>query len=163
MLNANCKHKLHAFGKDIYFLGQDENKRNYFLEAARFDCGWYWGGGYIETYINNNNPEISRDIRSHQHFDGLFFNNPGVNGFDAFKAFFTVTPFTDSEIWKILELMKAFYIARQYSDMIYRGGAHYTSNPASAIIKDDTEYKRINEQVIPEIMKELYLILGGAE
>ena len=67
---------------------------------------------------------------------------------------------SDEEIWKIIELMKSFYISQEYSDMLYRGGAHYTSNPVTDIIKNEAEYKRINEKVIPEIMKELYKILA---
>ena len=152
------KTKKHAFGKDIYLLGADSYGTTYWLEAATWDCGWYWGGGYIETYTNNNNPEKSKDINSHTHFRCLFFNK-NKNGFDAFKDFFNETPFTDGEIWKICELMKSFYIAREYSDMIYRGGAHYTSNPAKEAITSKEEYKRINETMIPSIMNELYKIM----
>ena len=154
------RQKRHAFGKDIYFLGQDENGVNYWLEAASWDCSWYWGGGYVETYTNNASPEKSRDINSHQHFDGLFFKG-NKNARDLFIEFFPVHPFTDSEIWKICELMKAFYTARSYSDMLYTGGAHYTTNPASDIIKSEEEYNRINKNVIPAIMQELYKILEG--
>lgn len=153
----------HAFGKDTYLLGVDCDGVLYWLEAAQFDCGWYWGGGYVETYTNNKYPGKSRDIESHQHFDSLFFNRPRKNGFDAFKEFFTDTPFSDDEIWKICELLKAFYTARDYSDMLYTGGAHYTSNPAKDHIQNETEYQRINKDLIPALFKELYSILGGKE
>lgn len=156
------KQKKHAFGKDIYFLGQDENGVNYWLEAASWDCSWYWGGGYVETYTNNKNPEIAKDIESHQHFDGLFFKG-NKNAHDLFVEFFPVHPFTDSEVWKICELMKAFYTARAYSDMLHRGSANYTANPAADIIKSSKEYDRINKNVIPAIMKELYKILEGEQ
>ena len=92
----------------------------------------------------------------------MFFSGK-VNGYDAFKAFFKVTPFTDKEIWKIVELMQSFYTARRYSDMLAIGGAHYTANPASETIKSPEEYNRINNKVIPAIMTELYKILGGDE
>lgn len=155
------KYKSHAFGKDCYLLGETADGTRYYLEQAKFDCGWYWGGGYVETYTNNRFPELSKDIDSHQHFDSLFFHNPNKNGYDAFKDFFAETPFTDKEVWEIVELMRSFYIAREYSDMIHRGGAHYTENPAKEIIKNDEEYDRINKTVIPAIMSELYKILGG--
>lgn len=153
------KQTSNAFGKIIFLLGEDEDGVNYWLEQATWDCDWYWGGGYVETYTNNEYPHLSRDIDSHQHFDGLFFKG-NKNGYDAFKEFFVETPFTDKEIWKICELMRSFYIAREYSDMIHRGGAHYTSNPVSEIIKDDAEYERINKVVIPAIMQSLYEILS---
>jgi hypothetical protein len=83
------------------------------------------------------------------------------NAHDLFVEFFPVHPFTDSEVWKICELMSAFYIARKYSDMLHCGGAHYTTNPASDTIKCEDEYERINKNVIPAIMRELYEILEG--
>lgn len=153
------KRKTHAFGKEIYLLGADKDGILYWLEEATWDCGWYWGGGYVETYTNNAHPSNSKDICSHQHFDGLFFNK-NKNGFDMFREFFVETPFTDREIWVICELMKSFYTARAYSDMICRGGAHYTTNSAQEIIKSDVEYERINKIVIPAIMQELYKVLS---
>ena len=153
------KCKSRAFKKDIYLLGKDEIGILYWLQQATWDCDWYWGGGYVRTYTNNEYPHLSRDIDSHQHFDGLFFKGH-KNGYDAFKEFFVETPFTDKEIWKICELMRSFYIAREYSDMIHRGGAHYTANPVSEIIKNDAEYERINKVVIPAIMQSLYEILS---
>ena len=155
---TNKKMKKHAFGKDIYFLGQDKDGTNYWLEEASWYCSWYWGGGYVETYTNNKNPELSRDIQSHQHFDSLFFKG-NKNAHDLFIEFFPVHPFSDSKIWKICELMKAFYISRGYSDMLHCGGAHYTTNPATDVIKSNEEYNRINKNIIPAIMQELYKIM----
>lgn len=153
------KRKTIAFGKDVYLLGSDRNGKKYWLEQAKWDCGWYWGGGYIESYTNNNFPERLIDLESHNHFDSLFFKG-NKNAHDEFLEFFKETPFSDSEVWKICELMKSFYIAREYSEMIYRGGANYTTNPAADVIKSQDEYKRINEKVIPSIMSELYKILS---
>lgn len=154
------KQKSYAFGKDIYLLGKDNDDTTYWLEAAKWDCDWYWGGGYIETYTNNRHPEKARDIRSHQHFDGLFFNKY-ESAYTLFKDFFSETPFTDSEIWKLLELMKAFYIAKEYSNMLYIGGANYTANLAKEEIQDTAEYERINKKMIPSIMEEVYKIMEG--
>ena len=158
-MKANKKYTTRVFGKKHYLLGNDDCGQSYFLQEAVWDCGWYWGGGYVEIFTNNNNPANSKDISSHSHFDSLFLNGNKL-AFDMFKEFFAETPFTESEIWKICELMKSFYIARQYSDMLHRGGAHQTSNPAKSVIQNDDEYKRINEKVIPAIMEELYKILG---
>ena len=154
------KQKNYAFGKDIYLLGKDSDGILYWLEAAGWDCDWYWGGGYVKSYTNNKHPENAKDIISHQHFDSLFFNNR-TDEYAAFKEFFSETPFTDSEIWKLLELMKAFYIARKYSDMIHQGGAYYTTNPAKEAIQNPTEYDRINKEMIPAIMQEIYKIMEG--
>lgn len=114
------KYSFNKFGHKYYLLGIDKEGIKYFLEEAHWDCDWYWGGGYVETFSNNRNPVCSMDINSHHHFD-LMFLTYNKNGFDMFKDFFKETPFTDNEIWKICELMKSFYVAREYSDMIYRG------------------------------------------
>jgi hypothetical protein len=154
------KHKSHAFGQDVYFLGRDKDGIHYWLEEAKWACGWYWGGGYVENYTNDTRPAFSKDILCHQHFDGMFLNGNKC-AFDMFKEFFVYTPFTDKEIWTICELMKAFYIARKYSDMLFCGGAHFSSNPSSEVIKNEKEYNRINKIVIPDLMNNLYKILGG--
>lgn len=153
------KRKDHAFGKDIYLLGKDEEGILYWLESAKWDCNWYWSIGHVETYTNNINPCKARDISSHQHFDNLFFNGLS-NGFDNFKSFFSETPFNDNEIWKILEIIKSLYTLRKYSDMLHIGNSQYSSNPCKEIIKNEEEYQRINEVVIPTLNKELYKILS---
>ena len=155
------KDKRHAFGKDIFLLGEDNDGMRYWLEAGSFDCNWYWGFGYIETYTNNKNPENARDIITHSHFDSMFFNKTD-NAFDAFKKFFVKTTLRDDEIWKLCEMMRTFYICRDYSDLIYRGGANFTSNPIYNTIKNDVEYSRINKSVIPELLKAIYDLLTPA-
>ena len=154
----NKKTKLKIFGKNNYYLGTGKDGLNYFLQEATWDCGWYWGGGYVETYTNNNHPTLSKDINSHGHFNSMF------PSWCDFMSFFAQSPFTEEEKWKICELMKSFYIARNYSDFIHVGGAHITSNPAKEVIQDEgesDEYNRINKKVIPAIMAELYKVLEG--
>lgn len=153
------KTKSRAFGKDVYLLGMDADGTYYWLQAATWDCDWYWGGGYVECFTNNKNPAAAKDITYHSHFDSLIFNDPRKNCLDTIKQLFVETPFTDDELFKILELMKSFYTARAYSDMIHMGGSHFTANPAKDVIRNDEEYKRINEVVIPAIMQELYRIM----
>lgn len=146
--------------KKYFLLGIDKNGIKYYLQETQWDCGWYWGGGYIETFSNNRCPNLSKDINSHNHFDNMFFNKP-VNGYDAFYAFFVNTPLLNKEVWTLCELMKSFYTAREYSDMIYRGGANYTTNSLKDTIKNDTEYDRINKTVIPAINEAIEKLLSG--
>lgn len=153
----NKKTVLRIFGKLNYYLGADKEGINYFLSEATWDCNWYWGGGYIETYTNNDAPTCSKDINSLEHFDTKFPT------WDKFFNFFTTSPFTEEEKWTIYELMKSFYTARHYSDMLNCGGSHITKNPARDSILNAEEYDRINKKVIPAIMAELYKILGGEE
>jgi hypothetical protein len=151
------KHVITWHGKKYYYLGSDADGLKHYLEAGSFDCGWYWGFGYIEAFTNNTAPQLSRDICVHTHFDSCLLNGGGF--VDRFRELFTDTPLSTNEIWQLLELMQSFYTARKYSDMLHTGGAHITSNPAGDTIKSDTEYKRINECVIPAIMAEVYKLL----
>lgn len=145
-------------GKEYYLLGKDSEGINYYLKEASWDYDWHWGFGYVETFINNNSPKNSKDIRNHQHFDMMFLN---TNGCDAFKKFFKETPVNNNELWKLVELMESFYVTRNYSDFIYRGSTGYSSNPVEDSIKNEEEYNRINKTVIPNIISEVYKILGN--
>ena len=148
-------------GKKYYLLGVNANGEYQWLEEAKFDCDWYWGFGYVESFTNNKHPELAKDISAHTHFDSLFFRR-NKNAFNAFKEYYADCTVNDNELWKLCELMKEFYIAREYSDMLYRGGANYTKSPLQELIVGDTkEYDRINKVIIPKICEEIYKLLGA--
>ena len=100
----------HAFGKKIFFLGRDKDNINHWLEQAKWDCDWYWGFGYIETYTNNANPDRSNDINCHTHFDSIVFNKNSHTINDILK-----TPFDDKEAWELSDLLKSFYTLKDTS------------------------------------------------
>ena len=140
-----------AFGKKVYLLGTDKAGIYYWLEAPSWDCDWYWGLGYIETYTNNKNPQLAKDINSHQHFDYLFFNKKKC-AYDMFKEFFTETPLSDHEIWELLDLMKSSYTSRAFSDMLHRGDSHFISTECSEMLKNQTNIEKvINKIFIPNL------------
>lgn len=154
------KSKKFAFNKNIYLLGENKDGIKYWLEEATWDCNWYWGFGYIKTYTNNKNPEISRDIASHQHFDSLFLNK---NIFDSFKNFFKETTLNDNEIWELLGYMEEFYKMKEYSNLLYSGN-HITSQAKNIKegkneIENKKEYERINKILMPELFKKIYKLL----
>lgn len=150
------KVKSHAFGKDTYLLGKGKDGAYYWLEAATWDCGWYWGLGYVETYTSPLNPAASRDILSHQHFSELFLEGKSYN---EFVEFFEEATLTDKEIWVLLELMQSLCTARKYSDMLHTGGAHFTKNPCHGLIQCKAEYDRINTILIPAMLQKVYDLL----
>lgn len=143
-------------GKYQFLLGK-KGSETYWLQKASFDCEWYWGLGYVEGYRGKGSSDKS--WRSHQHFDGLFLKP--AKFVEGFKEFFDETPFTDDEIWQILELMQSAYTCRKYSDMIHAGGSHITSKVKVDLIKSDIEYGRLNNAVIPSILNEVYKIMMG--
>lgn len=164
----------HAFGKDIYLLGQDSEGVNYWLEAPKWDCSWYWGFGYVETYTNNKNPSISKDIQSHEHISGIL-GAQEVYDFDK-KAFvkgeyvhnlieskkFSATTFTDKESWELTELFNQFYFLQSAAENFGRGKCHTANTKAPKWIKKDLA-KEINEILIPAVTARILEILTPAK
>jgi hypothetical protein len=167
------KRTSHAFNKDIYLLGRDKDSVNYWLEAPSWDCNWYWGFGYVETYTNNNNPENARDINSHTHIDSSFMGQ--MEKYDSEKGCYVKsefihnifdsptlhkTTFTESEGWQLSELFKQFYLLNKMADFTHKTlpGCHITTSPVNhGDLKD--WHKKINEIMIPLVTAKIIEIL----
>ena len=139
-------------------LGYNNNEPIY-LSPPSWDCGWYWGFGYL----GNKN--------SHYHVDGLtkietynsdtkVFTTKSVNLYDGFIEHFGKTlRVRKSDLWTLVELFKTFYTLKETAEVLGRGGSHYTTNPAKDIIINKDEVERINNVVLPQIFEEIYKIL----
>lgn len=158
MLN---KQKSHAFKKDVYLLGKDSDGIFYWLESPSWDCGWYWGFGYVETYSRNVNPSKARDIESHQHYDG-FEGFKDENGRYVYhlneSPKLAETVLTDSEAWELSDLMKRFYTLKESAEIFHRGNANRTSKTSHDSKNAEIE-KYINEVELPAIFKAVLAIL----
>jgi hypothetical protein len=152
------KRKSHAFNKDIYLLGKNRYGELVWLESPTWDCGWYWGFGYVETYTNNRYPHLARDISSHSHFSGL------IGKQDNGKYIYHIneimdTPLTDTESWELSDLMKRFYTLKESAEVFHRGNANYTSNTKHDSKNEDLA-KYINEVELPKIFARVIEILS---
>lgn len=153
------KAKFPAFGKEAYLLGEDKQGTRYYLESAKWDCGWYWGFGYIESYTNNKRPDLARDIDSHEHADNFYSEWWGNDDSRLVK-----TTFTESEGWELAELLKQFYTLRESAEMFGRGSCHIsTSKATQETLKDEKLAERINKEMIPAVFKRIYEILEPAK
>jgi len=164
------KRKSHAFGKDIYLIGKDKSGINYWLESPSWDCGWYWGFGYIETYTNNNYPEKSRDIESHSHWSGLvgeqykydFDNKIEVKDKYVYhindSRQLVETTLTDKESWELSDLMKRFYILKEMTEVLNCGTANLTSS-GDYKTKNDEFLNWINKIELPKLFQAVIKIL----
>ena len=157
------KSKSHAFGKDCYLIGKNKHGDLIWLEAAKWDCGWYWGFGYIEVYTSQSNPAKSRDISSHSHWDGLVGNQEDGSYKHHVNEALSESVLSDSESWKLSELMASFYILKEAAGLFSRGGSHLTTNPVKDILKSQDMEKHINEVMMPAIFAEVYKILTPDE
>lgn len=166
-----AKRKVTVFGDVNYLLGQDADGINYWLEAPKWDCGWYWGFGYIGTYTNNRFPERSRDINSHQHWDSFivgeqehydfekhaYVKDDYVHHLNANKNF-VATVLTDNESWELADLMKRFYTMKEMAEILEHGTGHLTSNTEHKTLNDEFR-KWINEVELPALFKRVAGIL----
>lgn len=145
-----------------YLLGKNKEGEFVWLEKPSWDCGWYWGFGYLHTFTNNKEPEFSKDISSHFHFDSSFLNS-NIDGFDAFKNYFDACVLSDDEIWQLLELAKTAYTLKETAEVFGRGGSHYTTNKAKDIIQEQANYsnivEKINKIILPAIFEEIKKLL----
>lgn len=148
------KEKSHILGSTYYLLGMDENKIKYYLEKGKFECDWYWSGGYIETFNRNKS-----DINLHTHYDTGKVHGLRFSYYDDFNKIFKKCTLTDSEKWKFHELMRTFYTAKEAMEMSYRGGSHITTNPLSDLIQNKTVYDHYNN-LIEKIHEELDKLLS---
>jgi hypothetical protein len=146
-----------------------------------WDCGWYWGGGYI----GNSN--------FHSHFDGAFLetidsrghclNSRGATFLDPWQeipkytdpknvrrvsngcsvwedlGFFLDDPkYNKKQWWRIKDLFKQFYTLKKAAE-VFRHGGHCTSDGRTPeeIVPEMTSTinKHIGAVIIPLIRKEL--------
>ena len=148
------KKTLKAFGKKVWLLGKDKDGINYWLEEPSWDCDWYWGFGYVETYEDNKSPNKAKDISSHQHFDGLFLDGPKCAR-DMFKDFFVETPLSDDEIWELVDYMKTFYTLKSVAELFKHGYSWQTSRAKIDEIQSDEQNDLVNKVWLPEVFKRI--------
>ena len=124
------------------------NKEFIYLTSPSWDCGWYWGFGYL----GNEN--------CHYHIDGLT-EHESINLFDAFKKHFgeSLIIKNDNDLWKLCELFQTFYTLKETAELFRCGGSHYTENPCKELLIDKNLVTKINEVLIPNIIDEIYKIL----
>ena len=131
-----------------------------FIVRPTWDCGWYWGFGYLERWNARR-----RDIDFHTHIDSQFSKNKDgrdCNWYEGMKDMFDQGDVfeNDHHRWQFLEIVKTIYNLKMTAEVLGRGGSHYASNPLSDEIKHHNEVRRINNYIIPKLIDEMYKVLG---
>lgn len=161
-----------AFNKKIYLLGQDKDGYNVYLEAPSWDCNWYWGFGYIETYTRETSPSTSSDINSHSHWKYCIVGKQEKYSITQ-KAWiktdyihhindnpdFVSTVLNDKESWELSELMKKFYILKNAAKLFHKGSAGVANGSINNKIQSMELYNKINHELMPIIFKRIDEIL----
>ena len=147
-----------AFGKNIYLLGQGQDGTNYWLEEPTFDCGWYWGLAYIESYTHNTRPDLAKDINSHEHFDTKFMVNDYIN---TYEQFFKKSVLDRHNIYRLFELMECAYTLKKMAGICEKDSTWVSKNDCYDTIKDQDWYLEIIQKKLPAVISEICNLLGG--
>lgn len=131
-----------------------------FIDRPTWDCGWYWGFGYLERWNDRKG-----DIDFHSHIDHEFGTNKDgrrVNWYEGMQEVLDQGDVfeNDRQRWQFLEIVKTIYNLKMTAEVLWRGGSHYASNPLSDEIYNPIEVRRINEDLIPKLIDEMYKVLG---
>ena len=152
------KKVVNVFGRNNYLLGEDEDGIRYYLEESSFDCGWYWGIGYIETFTNNRQPTRSVDIMSHEHFDNKFMRGGYVDGYEKF---FKKSTLDRHQIYKLFELMEVAYTLSHMAGISETSPNRENDGSCYDYLKNQTEYLNIIKVKLPAVLADIYNLLGG--
>lgn len=162
------------------FKGTPDLPRNrVYLRDFSWDCGWYWGGGYI------GNDSF------HAHFDGAFLDRPDSRGHVLSNKYIFLDPWTEppsyyrnlspservlrvsngasvweplsyflddaqydaNEWWRIKDLFKQFYALRDAAE-VFRYGGHCTSTG-----RDPRELVPSNEALLNDHIRDVIIPL----
>jgi hypothetical protein len=165
MLN---KQRLKVQQENAYFLGINQENERVYLRLPSFDCGWYWGCGYISTYSGYKNTEANFSM--HTHFKGYIIDKQEI--YNSEKQTFVSgeykhhlnevlkeTVLNDSESWVLSELIETMELLKSMLEFHHIGGTHKTENPLKDLFKDIDKYKQICEVLLPKVFVEIDRIL----
>lgn len=125
--------------------------RGILLRVPSFDCGWYWGFGYLGN----------RDCHFHlDRLDSMDSKLANRNLYDQLIIMFGDTlTIPKDKLWQFCEIVKTVYTLKKAAELFGRGGSHYTKNPDAETLTI-TEYSdRINNELIPMQIRSLWALL----
>lgn len=146
--------KFVKLGTSTYFDG------DVFIVRPTWDCGWYWGFGYLERWNARKD-----DIDFHVHLDYEFGTDKRgrrCQWYEGMKEVLDQGDVFENDLqrWQFLEIVKTIYNLKMTAEVLGRGGSHYASNPLSDEIYNPIEVRRINEYLIPKLIDKMYVVLG---
>ena len=126
--------------------------RGILLRVPSFDCGWYWGFGYL----GNKN--------CHFHLNHLESMNPSLankNLYDQLIGMFGDSLTIPKDVlWKFCEIVQTIYTLKEAAKVFGRGGSHYTTNPDAGALKIPEYVSHINDDLIPMQIRSLWALLA---
>lgn len=106
---------------DIYASGE-----NIYLRKHTFDCGWYWGFGYVGNY------------RCHHHFET--FLKDAKTASELFES----TNISDKDWWVIRDLFAQAYAIKKTAEVYKHGGYQTSLKGVTDVLQDAAMVTRLN-------------------
>ncbi len=151
------------FTKKIYFGKLKDSNERIYLSAPSWDCDWYWGFGYLGNA--NCHFRLSGYQTKNHHFtlkdDSFKFitEHRNKNMYNCLLEDYNLNPKIKDNLWVFCELIQTFYALKETTEVLGKGGSHYTNNPIKELILNKDEVARINKTVLPALFDSLYEIL----
>ena len=153
--------------KDKIFFGtREEDNACIWLSRPSWDCGWYWGFGYL------GNREVHYHLKSYQDRNRVLKDDKGdlcvvterrnKHMYDCLLEDYDLNPKIKKNLWEFCELVETIYTLKEAAEVLGRGGSHYANNPCKEIIINKEEVERINKVVIPAMLDALYDLMTAS-
>lgn len=127
-----------------FYIGINKDGERVYIQDFSWDCGWYWGGGYVQTRS------------SHQHFNSLFLK--GGDCIEARNEHFEKCKISEGDWWRLCDLFKQFY-AHKESARCFHSGGHYTSKDRKEDEINKEMEDKINKHIEDVVIREIRLLL----
>jgi hypothetical protein len=151
------KKTINKFGEH-YLLGVNKDGEHVYLEKESWDCGWYWGAGYLHTFTNDRVPTASRDIAMHTHFDSLFLNK-NVSAYDLINSYFESMVISKDQLYELVDLMMTMYDLKKTAELFRHGYSYQTEKAKIEDLKDEALENRINKVLLPQVFDRIRKLL----
>ena len=136
--------------KKGYLIGKKDG-RKVWMPVPSWDCGWYWGFGYLQTYDY-------RDMCCHTHFD-VVCKKPNMDWHSAMIAEFDELAIDEKELWILCDYMRTFYTLKETAELYGRGYSHYTEKAHLPIMENKLLAGTINQIQLPELFEQIDKLL----
>lgn len=151
-------------GIECYLLGETSDGLKVWLPKDSWDCGWYWGFGYVQTRNSHSHAKgtLYGEIETYDKEKKCHIRETIYNAYDA--PILEITTFTKEEGYQLTDLFKQYYIAMKYAELLRHRCAWVTQSVVGMVnygTEDEREnkIKEINKTIIPDIMNAVYRIL----
>jgi hypothetical protein len=114
--------------KEKIYLGTFQGER-YSLEKHSWDCGWYWGFGYVGNF------------RLYTHFSEVFLGKSFPR-----KKDFEELNFSEESWWVILDCFSQAYALKRAAE-VYRHGAHIACDSRARLLVSEEMEKKLNQDL----------------